>query len=70
MVTRFVAGFAIGMVIGSAAALLTTPQSGSDLLDGARSWVDDILNEGRRAAAQRRAELEARVANLTEGRVS
>jgi gas vesicle protein len=65
---RFVAGFITGLVLGAAAVMLTTPRSGSDLQSGARSWVEGILNEGRRAAEQRRIELEARVADFTLGR--
>lgn len=64
---RFLAGFVIGMVIGVVAVLLTTPQSGSDLQDGIRSRFEDILAEGRKAAELRRAELEARLAELKMG---
>ena len=64
---RFLAGFIIGMFIGAVAVLLTTPQSGSDLQDGVRSRFDNILAEGRKAAEQRRADLEARLAELKMG---
>ena len=64
---RFVAGFLIGLILGASGVLLTTPRSGADLQLQAKSWVDDILNEGRQAAELRRAELEARVANLQAG---
>lgn len=64
---RFVVGFLVGLILGAAAVLLTTPRSGSDLQSQAKAWVDDILNEGRLAAELRRAELEARVANLQAG---
>lgn len=66
-VMNFVAGFLGGAVIGAAVVLLTTPQSGGDLQNDVRSRVDDILAEGRKAAAARRAELEARLANLRAG---
>ncbi|HMQ54097.1 MAG TPA: YtxH domain-containing protein [Anaerolineae bacterium] len=65
---RFVAGFITGLILGAAAVLLTTPQSGPDLQSGARTWLEDILNQGRQAAEQRRIELESRVANFTLGR--
>ena len=65
---RFLAGFSIGMVIGAAAVLLTTPQSGSDLQENVRSRIDEIMAEGREAAAERRAELEGRLAELRAGR--
>ena len=64
---RFLAGFVIGMLIGVVAVLLTTPQSGSDLQDGVRSRFENILAEGRKAAELRRAELEARLAELKMG---
>lgn len=61
---RFLVGFLIGMTIGVVVVLLTTPQSGSDLQKGARARFDNILAEGRRAREMRRAELEARIAEL------
>lgn len=61
---RFVIGFLIGLVIGVGAVLLTTPLSGYDLQKGVRSRFEEIIAEGRKAADMRRAELEARVAEL------
>ncbi len=66
-VMNFVAGFLGGVIIGAVIVLLITPQSGSDLQAGVRARFDDILAEGRRAAAARRAELEARFASLKGG---
>jgi gas vesicle protein len=66
-VMNFIAGFLGGMVIGAAIVLVTTPQSGSDFQSGVRSRFDSIVDEGRRAAAARRAELEARFASLKGG---
>lgn len=65
---RFLMGFLIGLVIGAVVVILTTPQSGKDLQQQARSRFDDIVAEGRRAAAERRAELENRLADLKSGR--
>ncbi len=64
---RFMAGFLIGMLLGAAAVLLTTPQSGSDLQQKARNRVNELINEGRQAATTRRAELEARLTELRAG---
>lgn len=65
---RFLAGFLVGLAMGFAAVLLTTPQSGQDLQVKARSRFDEIVAEGRRAAESRRAELESRLADLKAGR--
>jgi len=64
---RFLTGFIIGVILGAAAVLLTTPQSGRDLQHGVRARIDEIMAEGRQAAASRRAELEARLAELRAG---
>ncbi|HEX9924502.1 MAG TPA: YtxH domain-containing protein [Anaerolineae bacterium] len=61
---NFLAGFLGGVVMGAMVVLLTTPQSGGDLQNEVRSRFDDIMEEGRKAAAARRAELEARLASL------
>jgi gas vesicle protein len=64
VVMRFIIGFLIGMLISVVVVLLITPQSGKDLKKGVRSRIDTIINDGRRAYDQRRAELEARVIEL------
>lgn len=64
---RFLTGFLIGLVLGVVAVILTTPQSGQDLKQKVRSRFDDVVAEGRRAAAERRAELENRLADLKTG---
>jgi gas vesicle protein len=64
---RFMMGFLIGMIIGAAVVLLTTPQSGDDLQKVARTRFDELLAEGRKAATLRRAELEARLTELKAG---
>ena len=61
---RFLAGFFIGMLMGAGVVLLITPQSGKDLQDGVRTRIDDLIAEGRDAAAMRRAELETRLAEM------
>ena len=63
-VINFLAGFVIGAIVGSTLVLLTTPQSGSALQEGARSRWDEAMAEGRKAATARRAELEARLASM------
>jgi gas vesicle protein len=62
---RFLMGFVIGLVLGAVAILLTTPQSGGDLQRRVRSRYEEIMAEGRRARAERLAELQAEYTNLT-----
>lgn len=66
-VMNFIAGFLGGVVLGAVAVLLTTPQSGSQLQTAVRNRFDNIVEEGRRAANERRAELEEKLANLKTG---
>ncbi len=63
-VMNFIAGFLGGVVIGTVTVLLIAPQSGSEFQAQVRTRFDGILSEGRKAAALRRAELEARLASL------
>ena len=76
-VVRFTTGFAIGFVLGYAAAMLWTPCDGAsarlalhgeaerlptrprEVLQDARHRVRHAVDEGRKAAAEARAELEA-----------
>ena len=60
----FVAGAMCGAVVGAVAALLLAPESGIELRQQVRMRVDDLLAEGRQAAEDRRAELEAQLAAL------
>ena len=66
-VMNFIAGFLGGVVLGAIMVLLTTPQSGSELQTAVRNRFDNMVEEGRRAAAERRAELEDNLANLKSG---
>lgn len=63
-VINFLLGFLIGALAAAIAVLLTTPQSGNALKGNVRSHIDRALDEGRKAADARRAELEARLASL------
>ena len=62
---RFLMGFGIGLVLGAVVVLLTTPQSGEALQRRVRSRYEEIIAEGRRARAERLAELQAEYINLT-----
>jgi gas vesicle protein len=53
----FLAGAMCGAIVGAVAALLLTPESGGEIRSEARQRFDELLAEGRKAAAQRRSEL-------------
>jgi gas vesicle protein len=58
----FLGGFVMGAVFGAASAALLAPQSGTELQMVIRERIDQVIQEGQRAAAERRAELEAQFA--------
>ena len=60
----FIAGAMCGSIVGAVAALLLAPASGVELRQKTRARFDEMLTEGRQAAADRRAELEAQLAAL------
>jgi gas vesicle protein len=60
----FINGLLIGAIGGAAIALLLTPKSGEQLREELRHEVDEILDEGRRAAEQRQRELEQQLNQL------
>ena len=61
-VIDFVGGLLLGAAIGGAVGLLLAPQSGSDLQKKIFERTQMVIEEGRRAAADRLAELEAQFA--------
>ena len=58
----FLGGLVLGAAIGGVIGLLFAPQAGSDLQQKLRERANLVIEEGRRAAADRRAELEAQFA--------
>jgi len=58
----FLGGFLLGAAIGGVVGLLFAPQSGGELQQMIRERAKMVVEEGRRAAADRRAELEAQFA--------
>ena len=61
-VIDFLGGFLLGAAIGGVVGLLLAPQSGSELQQQFRERAELVIEEGQRAAADRRAELEAQFA--------
>jgi gas vesicle protein len=57
-VVNFLAGFFVGGLTGATVGLLLAPHSGPELQEQIRARVDALVEEGRDAAAARRAELE------------
>jgi gas vesicle protein len=58
----FLGGLLLGALVGASVAVLLAPRSGADTQAALRARVDEVIEEGRRAAAERRAELEAQFA--------
>lgn len=63
---KFLEGLILGALTGAAVVLFTAPQSGSQTQETIRQRVNQVLEEGRRAAAERRAELEAQFAQARQ----
>ena len=63
-ILAFAAGALCGALVGAVVALLLTPLSGAELQEQARTRFDQIVEEGRKAADQRRAELERQLHQL------
>jgi gas vesicle protein len=56
---RFAGGLLVGAVAGAVVVLLFAPQSGSETRQAFQARVQEILDEGRKAAEDRRLELTA-----------
>jgi gas vesicle protein len=57
----FLGGALLGAAASAATILLMTPRKGEDVRSDIKHEVDMILEEGRKAARARRAELEAQL---------
>ncbi len=66
-VISFLIGLLAGAIIGVAAAMLLAPYSGSELQGRIRARILDLIEEGKRAAAARRAELESQLESFKRG---
>ena len=63
-ILAFVAGAMCGAIVGAVAALLLAPVSGSEMQAQARKRIDTVIEEGRKAADERRAELEKQLRQM------
>jgi gas vesicle protein len=64
---NFLAGFFVGALFGGAAGLLLAPSGGTELQERVRSRLEELAEEGRKAAAARQAELEAQLEAFKSG---
>ena len=64
---NFLAGFFVGGLIGAGAGLLLAPGAGTELQDRIRGRIDELIEEGKKAAVARQAELEAELEALKSG---
>jgi len=66
-VINFLAGFFIGGLVGGAAGLLLAPYQGAELQEQIRHRLDVLVEEGRKAAQARQAELEEQLEAFRTG---
>jgi gas vesicle protein len=67
---NFLLGFLLGALVGAATAMLLAPGAGEQTRQQIQLQMDQILEEGRRAASERRAELETQLEQLKKGKPS
>jgi gas vesicle protein len=60
-------GMLAGAAVGAAAAILLAPYSGKELQGRIRTRAQELIDEGKRAAAARRAELQAQLEGFKRG---
>lgn len=60
----FVAGSLMGGILGVAAVVMLTPVSGQDVRDALRKELSTIIDEAKRAAKAKTAEMEKQLTDL------
>jgi gas vesicle protein len=60
-------GMLAGAAVGAAAALLFAPYSGKEMQAQIRTRAQKLIDEGKQAAAARRAELQAQLEGFKRG---
>lgn len=64
--TSWLLGFALGAALGLTLVMLFSPVTGQEIIDRVRQGWAETLEEARRANAERRAELEARLREMQQ----
>jgi gas vesicle protein len=64
----FLLGFILGALIGAAIAMLLAPEAGETTRSQIQLRIQDVVDEGKRAAADRRAELQSELEQLKQGK--
>jgi gas vesicle protein len=64
----FLLGLLTGALVGAAIAMLLAPEAGEMTRQGIQLRMDQIVEEGKRAAAERRTELESQLEELKRGK--
>ncbi len=59
---KFLEGLLLGALTGATTTLLMAPRSGKDMQETIRQRLNLVVDEGKRASAERRAELESQFA--------
>lgn len=65
----FLSGLLLGGLLGAAAVLLYTPESGDNMRTRIRGFIDDLRQEVKQASMTRRVELEQELAVLRTPKV-
>lgn len=65
---NFLSGIVVGGLVGATLALLFTPSSGEQLRLQLQERVNQVREDVKQAAAERRAELESQLAGLRSPR--
>ena len=63
----FLMGFLLGALAGAVIAMLLAPEAGDQTRQQVKGRMDQVIAEGKRAAAERRTELESQLEQLKQG---
>jgi gas vesicle protein len=64
----FLLGFLLGALVGAVIAMLLAPEAGDETRQQVKGRMDQVIAEGKRAAAERRTELASQLEQLKQGK--